>query len=322
MKVSLMKWLFGSLFAGVLVAGPAFAQTYPSKPVKIIMPYQAGGSSDVMGRFYANALGKELGQAFVIDNRVGAGGNIGTAAAAKSPNDGYTLLVGTAATHALNQAMYSSVGFDAEKDFDPVGLLGRVTMAIGVNPASGIRTLAELISRSKAGKLNVGLPSTMASLVQELLARRGGSAMVSVPYKGSPAAINDLMGNHVQVIVDTAQALQPHINVGKIVPLGVTGLTHSELLPNVKTVEEQGMPGFEVTGWFMLFAPKGTPADIINKLNAAIKKVQANPETSKQLLAAGFDLATAGEPAQLSEFIRSEREKWGAIIKAAGIRAE
>lgn len=303
-------------------ASPTWAQSYPAKPVRIIMPYQAGGSSDAMGRFFANALGKELGQSFVVENRVGAGGNIGTALAAKAPADGYTLLLGTAATHALNPSMYSSVGYDPEKDFEPIGMLGRVTMAIAAPPGTGVTNIQELIAKSRSAKLDVAIPNTMSNLVQELITRRGGGAMTSVPYKGSAAAMTDALGGHVNVVIDTAAALQPHVASGKFVALGVTSLTPSQVLPGVKPVAEQGLPGFEVTGWFAFFAPKGTSHDVITRLNGALKRVSAQPETHKALLGAGFDTSPVGEPAQIAIFIRDERVKWDRIIKAANIKAD
>lgn len=300
----------------------ASAQTYPNRPVKVVIPYAVGQSSDIVGRLYGTGLSQNLGQSFVPDNRPGAGGNIGAALAAKSRPDGYTLLVGTAATHALNFALYKDPGFDPERDFEAVGLLGKVVMVVAVSPQARVSSLAELIAKSKSGSLDIALPSTMATLVHELLKTRGGSVLVGVPYKGSAAAVTDILGNHINAIVDTVTSLRPQIQAGKAVALAVTSPTPTELLPGVKSVAEQGMPGFEVTGWQIVFVPKGTPREIIHTLNAEIKKIHSAPETRKQLLAQGFDPGAVGNPAELNEFVRVEREKWNRIIKAANMKAE
>lgn len=303
-----------------LSALSSLAQGYPDKPVKVIIPYAPGQSSDLIGRLFATRLAQELGQPFVPDNRVGAGGNVGTAAASKAAPDGYTLLIGTAATHALNLALYRDPGYDP-KDFEVVGMLGKVVMVVAVLPSTGIRTLPELVAASKAQKLDIALPSTMATLVDELLKSRAGSRMLQVPYKGSAAAVTDVLGNHVKVIVDTVTSLRPQVQAGKLVPLAVTTRTPSELMPGVKPVADY-FPEFEVTGWQAVFVPKGTPRAIINKLNAEIKKIHALPEVRSQILAAGFDPGTVGDPAQLTEFIQSERQKWDRIIKSANLKAE
>ena len=300
-------------------AGSALAQAYPDRPVKIIMPYQAGGPTDAMGRLYADRLTKELGQNFIIDNRIGAGGNIGTAVAAKSRPDGYTLVVGNAATHGMNPSLYSNPGYDPVRDFDPIGMLGKVTIAIAVSPKAGVRSLQELIAKSKVARINIALPSTTAVLAHGLLGRREGSAMTGVPYKGSPAALTDLLGDHVQATIDTVSALQSYNVAGTLIPLAVFSSTSSEFLPGVKTLSELGMSGFDMQGWFALFAPKGTPPDIIAKLNAALKKISSIPDTNKQLMSGGFDPTAVGEPGQLPEFIRAEREKWSNMIKASNI---
>lgn len=315
-----MKKMLTALIVALSFLTPAMAQGYPDKTVKVIIPYAAGQSSDIIGRLFATGLAQSLGQSFVPDNRVGAGGNIGSAAAAKSAPDGYTLLIGTAATHALNLALYKDPGYDAS-DFEVVGMLGKVVMVIAVPAGSGVTSLPDLIAKSKGGSLNVALPSTMATLVGELLKNRGGSSMVAVPYKGSAAAVADALGNHVQVIIDTVTSLRPHVQSGKIVPLAVTTLTPSELLPGVKSVAEY-FPGFEVTGWQAVFVPKGTPKPVIDKLNLEIKKIHGTSEARQKILSLGFDPGTVGEPAQLAEFVRSEREKWDRIIKAANLKAE
>ena len=314
---------FAALAALLAACGSAFAQPYPSKPVKIIVAYQAGQGTDVATRHFADQLSKALGQNFFVENRPGAGGNIGTEAAAKSPPDGYTLIMGTVATHTMNQHMYASLGYDPEKDFEPVILTGMLPMVISANPSFPAVSIADLIAAAKAAPntVNVALPSTTARIVYELFKQRSGAPVFGVAYKGSATSMTEVMGGQVPLTIDTVTATRPLAASGKLKPLAITTLKSSELLPGVKSVAEQGLPGFEVTAWNALYAPRGTPKAIVDQLNAEMAKIIAQPETRARLLALGFEPAS-GSPQQLAEFGRSEREKWGVLIKAAGIRAE
>ena len=320
MKIRQSLFLLTALLA---VCGSAFAQPYPSKPVKIIVAYQAGQGTDVATRHFADQLSRALGQNFFVENRPGAGGNIGTEAAAKSPPDGYTLIMGTVATHTMNQHMYASLGYDPEKDFEPVILTGMLPMVISANPAFPANSIADLIAAAKAAPntVNVALPSTTARIVYELFRQRSGAPVFGVAYKGSATSMTEVMGGQVPLTIDTVTATRPLAASGKLKPLAITTLKSSELLPGVKSVAEQGLPGFEVTAWNALYAPRGTPKAIVDQLNAEMAKILAQPETRARLLALGFEPAS-GSPQQLAEFGRSEREKWGVLIKAAGIRAE
>ncbi len=320
MKIRQSLLLLTALLA---VCGSAFAQPYPSKPVKIIVAYQAGQGTDVATRHFADQLSRALGQNFFVENRPGAGGNIGTEAAAKSPPDGYTLIMGTVATHTMNQHMYASLGYDPEKDFEPVILTGMLPMVISANPAFPANSIADLIAAAKAAPntVNVALPSTTARIVYELFRQRSGAPVFGVAYKGSATSMTEVMGGQVPLTIDTVTATRPLAASGKLKPLAITTLKSSELLPGVKSVAEQGLPGFEVTAWNALYAPRGTPKAIVDQLNAEMAKILAQPETRARLLALGFEPAS-GSPQQLAEFGRSEREKWGVLIKAAGIRAE
>ncbi len=220
MRIPFLKSLLGSLlFAASLVPLSAIGQSYPGKSVKIIVPGQAGGPSDLVGRYYVNLLSKELGHSFYIENRLGSGGNIGTAFAARAPADGYTLVIGNSATHAMNLALYSNAGYDPEKDFVPVGMLGYTSLAIAVSPKLGVRTFAELIAKSKTDKLNIALPSTTATIIHDILVKQGGSAMLGVPFTGAPAAITALLGGHVDAIIDSASSVQQYVTAGTMVPL-------------------------------------------------------------------------------------------------------
>ena len=250
-----------ALLAGLLSFATAEAQTWPNKTVKIIVPYQAGQGTDVATRYFADQLTKALGQTFYVDNKPGAGGNIGTEAAAHSPADGYTLLMGTNGTQTMNEFLYAAPGFDPGKDFTPIMLVGLLPMVVAANPSFPANSVAELVEAAKAkpDKVDVALPSTTARLVFELLKERTGAPLFGVPYKGSATAITEVMGGQVQTMVDTVTALRGHITSGKLKALGITTLKPSELLPGVKPVAEQGVPGFETTGWIALYAPRGTP---------------------------------------------------------------
>ena len=304
-------------------ASGALAQAYPSKQVRIIVPYQAGQGTDVATRHFAEQLTRAIGQSFFVENRPGAGANIGTEAAAKSPPDGYTLIMGTVATHTMNQHLYASLGFDPEKDFEPIILTGMLPMVISANPAFPANSIAELIAAAKAkpDSINVAMPSTTARIVFELLKQRSGAPLFGVAYKGSATSMAEVMGGQVPLTIDTVTASRTLVQSGKLKALAITTLNASELLPGVKSVAEQGLPGFEVTAWNALYAPKGTPRPIIEQLNAEMAKIIATPETRARLLALGYEPAS-GSPQQLADFGRSEREKWGALIKAAGIKVD
>jgi tripartite-type tricarboxylate transporter receptor subunit TctC len=312
-----------TLAAAMLAAFPAAAETWPSKPVRMIVPYQAGQGTDVAARYVAERLGAVLGQQVIVDNKPGAGGNIGTEAAARAPNDGYTLLMGTVATQTMNEFLYASTGYDSAKDFAPVILVGMLPMVISANPEFPARTIPELIAAAKAqpDKINIALPSTTARLVYELFKAKTGAPLFGVPYKASATAMTETMGGQVPLIIDTATASRGHVQSGKLRAIAITTLKSSELLPGVKSVAEQGVDGFEVTAWAAMYAPAGTPKEIVTRLNAEVAKILALPETRQRLLQLGFDVA-GGTPEQLATFEKQEREKWGPLIKAAGLKAD
>jgi len=311
------------LLMALVLALPAAAETYPSRPVRVIVPYQAGQGTDVAARYFAERLSKALGQQFIVDNRPGAGGNIGTEAVAHSAPDGYTLLMGTNATQTMNEFLYPSTGYDAAKDFAPVVLVGMLPMVVAANADFAPSTIPELVAAAKAqpDKINVALPSTSARVVFEFLKERTGASLFGVPYKGSGTAMTEVMGGQVQLIVDTATALRGHVQNGKLKAIAITTLKSGELLPGVKSVAEQGVTGFEMTPWTAMYAPRGTPKEIVDKLNAEVTKVLAEPEARQKLLSLGFEPA-GGAPDQLGSFEKSERAKWGALIKAAGLKGD
>lgn len=314
---------FFSAIAALLSVSIAFAQPYPNKPIRIVVPYQAGQGTDVATRYVAEHLGRALGQSVVVDNRAGAGGNIGAADVARAAPDGYTLVMGTNGTHVLNQFLYSSMSFDPEKDFEPIALVSTFPMVVLANLSAPYESLSDLLADAKArpDSVNVGLPSTTARLVLELIQKQSATTLRAVPYKGSSTFMTDLMGGQVLVGVDTASAARPFVANGRVKALAVTSLKESALLPNTKAASASGLEGFEVVAWNGLYAPHGTPAAIVKRLNAEIVKILAQPQVRQRLLELGHDVA-GGEPESLARFARSEREKWGPLIKSAGVKLE
>ncbi|MDM0065489.1 tripartite tricarboxylate transporter substrate-binding protein [Variovorax sp. J31P207] len=319
------------LQAGAAVAAvaagslPVSAQSaWPTRPIRIIVPYAAGQGADVLARLIGNELSLTLNQGIVIDNRAGAGGNIGAAAAAKSAPDGYTFVLGTNATHAANEFLFPALGFSPATDFEAVAMLGLLPMVICTSapdlPTNGI---AELVARARAkpGTLNVGLPSTTANVVFAQFVKSAQAPLFGVKYKSSGQAMTDLLGGQIPLAIDTVTAARPLIASGKLRALGVTSLKASEMLPGVKPVSEQGVPGFDVVAWDALFAPRGTPAEIVEKVAEHVQRALQGAETRRRLLEIGVEPLFMG-PAQLDAFVKAERPKWGEVIKAADIRVD
>ncbi len=306
---------------GLLWGAGAVAQPYPAKTVRIVVAYEAGQGTDVAARYFAEHLSKATGQTFYVENKPGAGGNIGTEAAARAAPDGYTLTMGTSATHSMNEFLYPSIGYDSEKDFEPVVLVGMLPMVISAHPSFPANSLADLIAAAKGSpdKIDMALPSTTARIVFELLKQRTGAPLFGIPYKGSASAMNEVVGGQVKLTIDTVTATRGHVGAGKLKALAITTLKASELLPGVPSVAEQGVPGFETTAWNALYAPRGTPRAVVDRLNAEMVKILAMPEARQRLLQLGFEPA-GGTPDQLADFVRRERAKWGPLIKAAGLK--
>jgi tripartite-type tricarboxylate transporter receptor subunit TctC len=315
--------LMTAFVAAAIVTQPAAAQAYPNKTVKIIVPYQAGQGTDVATRYLAEHLTKAMGQTFFVENRAGAGGNIGTAEAARAAPDGYTLLMGTNGTHVLNQFLYSAMNFDPEKDFEPVMLVSSFPMVILASTTSPFNSLQELLAaaRAKPDALDVALPSTTARLVLELLKQQSSTVVRGIPYKGSSTSMTDLIGGQVPLAIDTVSASRSFIAGGKLKALAVTSLNASALLPGVKPAAAQGVPGFQVLAWNGLYVPRGTPAAVVQRLNAELAKILAQPDIRQRLLDLGHETA-GGSPSELGEFAKSERQKWGPLITKVGLKAE
>ncbi|WP_029048431.1 tripartite tricarboxylate transporter substrate binding protein [Cupriavidus sp. amp6] len=307
-------------FAGF--AGAAHAQGgYPTKPITLIVPFSAGGTTDILARIVGLQLGKALGQPVVIDNRPGAGGNIGASLAAKAPGDGYTLFMGTIGTHAINQSLYSKLPYDPVKDFAPITRVAMVPNLVVVNPKVPVNNVKELIAYVKANpdKLSYGSSGSGSSmhLSGELFNSMTGLHIQHIPYKGSAPAVNDLLGNQIGLMFDNMPSSYPHVKAGKLRALAVTSAKRSPALPNVPTVAESGVPGYEATSWFALYATGGTPQAIVDRLNAEVVKILAMPEVKKQMADQGAE-PNPEKPAQLAAFMKSETAKWAKVVKASG----
>lgn len=305
---------------------PAHAQEqYPSRVITMIVPFPAGGTTDIFARLMAQALSERLGQQVIVDNQGGAGGNIGSGVAAKAAPDGYTLLMGTVGTHAINASLYASMPFDHIADFTPLSRIAMVPNLLVANPEQPFKTVAELIEYAKAnpGTLNYASSGngTSIHLSAELFKTMTGVDMVHVPYKGSAPAITDLLGNQVAIMFDNLPSAIQHVRAGKLVPLAVTSAKRAPELPDTPTIAESGLDGYEATSWFGLFVPAGTPEAVVGKLNEAIQAALAEPAMVEKIKAVG------GEPhpessAEFAEFIKAETEKWGKVVKASGARID
>ena len=310
--------------AAMLASGmpAAMAQdSFPSKPINIIVPFSAGGTTDILARIVGQALTVELGQSVIIENRPGAGGNIGGQAAARAAADGYTLFMGTVGTHAINAALYAKMPFDPIKDFAPLTRVANVPNLLVAHPKQPFTTVKELIAYTKAnpGVVNFGSSGSGSSihLSGELFKSMTQLDMVHVPYKGSAPAVTDLLGNQISIMFDNMPSAIQHVRSGKLRPIAVTTAKRSPELPDVPTVAEAGVPGYEATSWFGLWAPVKTPADIQTKLHAAIAKVLKDPAVAKKIGEQGGEVVI-DTPAQFDAFIKAEAAKWGKVVKESG----
>ena len=316
---------FATLVAALLVSAGLQAQGFPDRPIKIIVPFTPAGSSDIVARVMADGATEVLGQSVVIENVPGAGGNVGTARAAKAAADGYTLVQCTIGTCSINGSLYANVGFDAQKDFTPVFLTGGVMNVFTVNNNFVAKTMQEMVAWAKGnpGRLTYGSSGIGASnhLAPEWLAYLTGISMIHVPYKGSGPAIIDIVGGQIMMFNDNEPSILPQIKSGKVRALAVTGPQRSASLPDVPTMEEAGYKGFVVEPWFGFMAPRGTPKAVVDKLNAAFNTALQNPRIKKRLEETGLRVV-GGPPERLGDQIRTETERWAQVIKANNIKAE
>jgi tripartite-type tricarboxylate transporter receptor subunit TctC len=308
-----------------MVACFAHAQTdYPAKPVRMVVPIAAGGGTDIIGRMIAQKLAQAFGQQFVVDNRPGAGGIIGSDAVAKAAPDGYTVLV-TPTSHAINPSIYTKLPYDTVKDFAPVALLVSATTVFVVHPALPARTINEVVALAKArpGKLSFGSAGKghLFHLTGELFKTAAKIDIVHVPYKGGAPAITNLVGGEVSLLFETMLALQPFIDAKRVQPVAVASAQRSPLLPGVPTFVESGFPGIVASNWYALFAPAATPRVAITRLNGEIVRSLNAPDMRERLRADGTEVV-AGSPEQLGDFVKSELAKWGAAARTADARID
>lgn len=316
---SRLRFLTALLLCAVIA--PAQAQTYPSRPVKVIVPYAVGQGTDIAARFLADELGKELKQAFVVDNRPGAGGNVGTQAAARATPDGYTIMIGTNATHAANSFMYVNPGYDPQADFEPIGMVGILPLVYVTHPGSAMNGMQDLVraARAKPDGLNVAVSTTTCRMAHELFKSRAEASMFPIDFKGSAQALTAVIGGQVEFMVDTITSLRTAVMNKQVKALGVTSARSSKLLPGVKSLAEQGIAGYELVGWTVFYAPKGTPPDALRALSAALDKTLARQDVQDKLLQMGIEPLSKSRE-ELKAFTEAEKEKWGRLIRAAGLK--
>jgi tripartite-type tricarboxylate transporter receptor subunit TctC len=310
----------------MLASAGAFAQGYPNKPIRLVVPYPAGGPLDIMARAIGQKLTEAWKQPVVVDNRAGAGGNIGADFVAKSAPDGYTLLMGAVATHAINPSLYSKIPYDPVKDFAPVALVAQVPNILVVNPAVPAKTVRELIdlARAKPGTLNFGSGSTGSTghLAGELFNTMAGVKMVHIPYKGSAPATADLLGGQVQLMFDNLASALPNVKAGKLRALAVTTLVRSPAIPDLPTIAESGLPGFDLTTWFGLMVPAGTPPEIVARLNAEIVRALDAKDMRERLEKMGAEPLSNNTPEHFAAFIRTEAAKYAKVVKESGAKVD
>jgi tripartite-type tricarboxylate transporter receptor subunit TctC len=311
-----------------LAAPLAFAQAaagYPAKPIRLVVPFPPGGTTDILARDVAQKLSEMWGKQVIVDNRPGAGGNIGADLVAKAAPDGYTLVMGTVGTHAINPSLYKKMPYDHVKDFAPVILVAGVPNVLVVNPSLPVHSVQELITYGKAnpGKLNFASSGngTSIHLSGELFKTMTGVEMTHVPYKGSAPALTDLIGGQVQLMFDNLPSSLGFIKAGKLRALAVTSAARSPTLPDLPTIAESGLPGYEASSWFGVLAPAGTPRDIVQKVNQAIGAWLDTQDAKQRLLAQGA-IPAGGTPEAFAKHIAAETAKWAKVVKASGARID
>jgi tripartite-type tricarboxylate transporter receptor subunit TctC len=320
----------GLLACLVAVAATAFpadvpAQAFPNRPVRLVIPFPPGGSLDVIGRALAQKLTEAWGQSVVVDNRPGAGGNIGADLVAKSPPDGYTVVMGALSTHAVNPSLYPTMPYDAVKDFAPISLVAITPNVLIVNPALPVHSVKELIAYAKANpnKLSFGSGSNGSAghLAGELFKVDAGVDMVHIPFKGGAPAVQALLAGDTQLMFDNLANSVQQVKAGKLRALAVTTAQRSKLAPELPTMAESGLPGFDISTWFGLLAPAGTPPDVIAKWNADVVKILNSPDMRERMTAQGAEPAPT-TPAEFAQFIARELAKYARIVKASGAKVD
>ncbi|MEN3385959.1 MAG: putative tricarboxylic transport rane protein [Hyphomicrobiales bacterium] len=318
-----MRSLFGAFVTLCLWAGAAHAETYPSRQITIVVPFAAGSGTDSIARIIGQQLSVALKQSVVIENKVGASGVLAATYVARSAPDGYTLLMATNSTHSANPFLFKSLSYDPVKDFAPVARAGSYVFMLVVNKDLPATTLGELVAHAKAnpGKLTYASGNTTGIVAGETLKSRASIDVLQVPYKSTPPALNDVIGGRVSMMfIDLAPGLE-HVRAGTLRALAVTTRERSALLPDLPSLHEAGIPGYDVTSWAGLFAPAGTPGEIVTRLNDEVRKIIADPDAKAKIAVTGFD-AFSGPPETLAAFVQSELATWGKLIKDAGIEPQ
>jgi len=320
-----MRMLAALFLALMACTSNAQSQAYPSKPIKLVVPYPAGGPLDTVARLLGQKVSESVKQPVIVENKAGAGGNIGAEAVAKSPPDGYTILMGAVATHAINPTLYASIPYDAAKDFIPVTQVASTPNVLVVNPSIPANDVREFIAYAKAhpGKLNFGSGSTGSAghLAGELFKTMAGVDMTNVQYKGAAPAMNDLIGGQIQLMFDNLASSLAQVRAGRIRALAVTTAKRSALAPDLPTIAESGLPGFDINTWFGIFVPAGTPRAIVERLHAEFTRALAAPDVREKMLALGAE-PVGNRPEEFAAYIRSEAAKYARVIRASGAKAD
>lgn len=322
-----MKRIALALAAGLaLCTGPGLAQSpWPSQPVKWIVPYPPGGSTDMLARLVSHKLGERLGQPVIVENKAGAGGNVGTDFAVKQPADGYTIVMGNIGPIAINPALYPDLPYQPQRDLAPVTMLMSVPNLLVVNPSLPVRSVQELIAYSKNAPEPMGYATpgagTSLHLAGELFASTAGLRLTHVPYRGSAPGLNDTVAGHVPMMFDNMPSALQLVKAGKLRALAITSAARSPQLPDVPTMAEAGLPGYEIAGWFGVLAPAATPKPVVERLNKELQAVLALPEVREQIGAMGGIIAAEG-PADFGRYIAAETDKWGALVRSAQIKIQ
>lgn len=303
----------------------ADAQSYPNRPITLVIPFAPGGSTSIVGRTIADKMSELLGEKIIIDNRPGAGGTIGTKAVAKSDPDGYTIMLGYTGTLAIGPSLYKNAGYDPRKDFAPIGLIGNAPNSLVVHPSFDVKTVAELIAYAKAnpGKVNFGSAGagTVSHITGEYFARAAGITLVHIPYKGTGPALVDLLGGHIPMAFAPIPATHANVSSGLLRALAVTSPKRTALLPDVPTIAEAGLPGFNASLYYGLVAPAGTPRPIVDRLNKELRAALDSDEVKKRLIQDGTD-PTPGTPEEYAAFIDEDETRWSKLVRTSGVEPE
>lgn len=321
---SVLSWAATAVAAASMLAAPVAMAAYPDKPIRLIVGFSAGGTTDVVARVVGKEVGEALGQPVVVENRPGAGSNIGAEAVARAEPDGYTLLM-VAVTSAINQTLYKNLSFDLVKDFDPVALAVRVPNVLVVHPDVKANSVSELVDllKKEPGKHNFASSGSGTSIhmAGELFKLRADVDVMHIPYKGSANALTDLVGGQVDYMFDNMPSAWPHVQSGKLRALAVTTADRSKTAPDLPTMRESGFPDFDVSSWFGVIGPKGMPADVVETLNKSIRAALAKPEVRERLEALGAVPADT-TPQEFAQFIKTEVDTWGPVVKASGAQVD